>query len=66
MGAPSAAVIKMNNNMQIVLLANVSVRFMRHAETLQHAGSFPWLVRVTGGILVLWISRASGAFMQGL
>lgn len=52
MGAPTAAVIKMNNNMQIVLLANVSVHFMRHAETLQQAGSFPWLIRV-GRILVL-------------
>lgn len=66
MGAPSAAVIKMNNNMQIVLLANVSVCFMRHAEIPQQAGSFPWLVRVTGGILVLRISRAGGAFVQGL
>jgi len=60
-----AAAIKMNNKLQIVLLANASVCFMRHAETLQQAESFPWLVRVSG-ILVLCISRADGTFMQGL
>lgn len=63
MDTPSAAVIKMNNNMQIVLLVNVTVCFMRHAETLQWAGPFPGMVRVTGGILVYWISRAGGAFV---
>lgn len=59
MGTPSAAIIKMNNNMQIASLANVSVHFMRHAEALQQAGSFPWLVRVSG-ILVFWISCVLG------
>lgn len=59
-GAPSAAVIKMNSNMQIVMLANISVCFMRHVETLQQAGSFSWLVKVNVGILVLQISRAGG------
>lgn len=45
--------------MQIASLANVSVHFMRHAETLQQAGSFPWLVRVSG-IVVFWISCVLG------
>lgn len=59
MSTPSAAVIKMSNNMQIASLGNVSVHFMRHAETLQQAGSFPWLVRVSG-IVVFWISCVLG------
>lgn len=65
MGTPSSAVIKRNNIMQIVLLANASVLFMRHTETLQQAGSFLCLVRVSG-IPVLRLSCAGVAFMQGL
>lgn len=64
-GAPSAAVTKTNSNMQIVMLANISVCFMRHIETLQRAGSFSWLVKVNVGILVLQISCAGGVCMQG-
>lgn len=63
MGTPSAAVIKMNNNMQIALLANVSVHFMRRAVALQQAGSFPWLVRVSG-IVVFWISCVLGLSLR--
>lgn len=63
MGTPSAAVIKMNNTMQIASLANVSVHFMRHAETLQQAGSFPWLVSVSG-ILVFCISCVLGLWFR--
>lgn len=63
MGTPSAAVKKMNNNMQIASLANISVHFMRHAETLQKAGSFPSLVRVSG-ILVIWLSHVLGLSLR--
>lgn len=47
MGAPTSAVIKRNNNMEIVLLSNASVHCMRHTETLQQAGSFGCLVRAS-------------------
>lgn len=59
-------VIRMSNNNMIVLLANISVHFMRHIKTLQQAGSFPWQVKVSGGILVFWTSHAGGSFVQVL